>query len=93
MSGNQPCCAAAQLRYLVVGGQRIAIAQLDEILKTAEAASSGGENAVRSELLRLVKIYNYVPAPAEKVYGDALLAEYLARKGGGRVTGSGGMGK
>ena len=88
--GKKPCCAAAavaQLRYLIVGGHRIAIAQLDEILKTAEAASSGGENAVRNELLRLVKIYNYVPAPAENAYEDALFAEYLARNRKGKENG------
>jgi hypothetical protein len=90
MSGNQPCCAAAaaaQLRYLVVGGHRIAIAQLDEILETAAGVASGGENTIRKELLRLVKIYNYVPPPAEKAYEDALVAEYLARKGQGTEPG------
>ena len=83
MSGNQPCCAAAaaaRLLYLVVGGHRIAIAQLDEILENAKAAESAGERALRKELVRLVKIYNYVPPPAEKEYEDALFAKYQARK-------------
>lgn len=96
MSENKPCCAtaaAAQLCYLIVGGHRIAIAQLDEILDIAEGTASREENAVRGELLRLVKIYNYVPAAAEKSYEDALYAEYLARKGTGRRIGGGGNGK
>ena len=83
MSGDKPCCAAAaaaQLRYLVVGGPRIAIAQLDEILNGAEGTAPNGENAIRIELVRLVKIYNYVPTPAENAYEDALFAEYLARE-------------
>ena len=82
--GKKPCCAAAaaaQLRYLTVGGHRIAIAQLDEILEKGKGAESGGESAVRKELVRQVKIYNYVPPPADKDYEDALFAEYLARKG------------
>jgi len=91
MSENKPCCAtaaAAQLRYLIVGGHRIAIARLDEILDKAQGAASKGENAVRNELVRQVKTYNYVPPPAEKDYEDALFAEYLARKG--QSNGSGG---
>ncbi len=90
MSGNKPCCAAAaaaQLRYLVVGGHRIAIAQLDETLEKAAEVASGGDGAVRKELVRLVKIYNYVPPPAEKDYEGALFAEYLARKGQGAERG------
>jgi hypothetical protein len=86
MSENKPCCAAAaaaQLRYLVVGGHRIAVARLDEILGGAGAKVAGGENAIRGELVRLVKIYNYVPPPAEKDYEDALYAEYL-RSGSAR---------
>lgn len=80
MSEDKPCCAAAaaaRLRYLNIGGHRIAIAQLDRILKDAGSMSSGGEGAVRRELLRLVKVYNYVPPSAEKDYEDALFAEYL----------------
>ena len=96
MSGNKPCCAAAaaaQVRYLTVGGHRVAIAQLDEIFGGADEYASGGENALRIELLRLVKIYNYVPPSAEKVYGDALYEEYLVRKGKGRGKEKGAEGK
>jgi hypothetical protein len=84
MSGNKPCCAAsaaARLRYLIVGGHRIAIAQLDEILEIAAGVASGGEGAVRNELVRLVKIYNYVPPTAEKDYENELYLEYKKSKG------------
>jgi len=89
--GKKPCCAAtaaARLRYLIVGGHRIAIAQLDEILEKAKGAAFVGEKAIREELLRLVRIYNYMPPPAEKAYEDALYAEYQARKGQGTEPGS-----
>lgn len=82
MEGNRPCCAAAaaaQVKHLVVGGHRIAIVQLDEILRSAAELSHRGEAAVRKELVRLVKIYNYVPPPAENDYEEALYAEYLRR--------------
>jgi len=83
MGADKPCCAAAaaaSLSYLVVGGHRIAIAQLDEIISKAGGKEPAGEQALRRELLRLVKISNYVPASAEKDYEDALFAEYSARK-------------
>jgi len=84
MSEDKPCCAAAaaaKLCYLNVGGNRIAIAQFNEILEKANTAASGGESAVRRELVRLVKIYNYIPPSAEKDYEDALYLEYKKRKG------------
>jgi hypothetical protein len=94
VSGSKPCCAAAaaaRLRYLVVVGNRIAIAQLDEILEEAKAKEPAGEPALRKELLRLVKTSNFVPAAAEKAYEEALFAEYSARKG--QSTGHAGKGK
>jgi len=91
---DKPCCAAqaaSRLGHLTVGGHRIAIARLDEILEDARGAASGGERAVRDELVRLAKIYNYVPPPAEKAYEDALYSEYLAKDG--KWKGDGGKGK
>ena len=84
MSEDKPCCAAAaaaKLCYLDVGGHRIAIARFNEILEKANAAASGGEGTIRKELVRLVKIYNYVPPSTEKDYEDALYLEYKKRKG------------
>lgn len=86
---TKPCCGAAEAarqRYLEIGGHRIAISHLDEILDDAGAVAQDGESALRRELLRLVKIYNYIPPPAEKAYEDALFAGYsaLAGKGGER---------
>jgi len=83
-NGTRPCCAAAaaaQVQYLMVNGDRIGITNLDEILKKAEVVAADGEGVLRRELIRLVKIYNYVPSPAEKAYEDALYSEYL-KKGG-----------
>jgi hypothetical protein len=80
--GTKPCCAAAaaaQVRFLIVNGDRIGISNLDGILKTAQDVAPEGELALRKELLRLVKIYNYVPSPVEKDYEDALYAEYMKR--------------
>lgn len=94
LSADKPCCAAsaaAQLRYLVVGGHRIAITRLDEALEKARAKEPAGEQALRKELLRLVKISNYVPVSAEKDYEEALFTEYSAHKG--QMTERAGKGK
>ena len=82
--GKKPCCAAAamaQVQYLVVGGHRIAISHLDEILQDAAGAEIKDERACRLELLRLAKIHNYVPVDAEGAYADALFSELRARNG------------
>jgi hypothetical protein len=82
--GKKPCCAAAamaQVQYLVIGGHRIAISNLDEILLEAGTDQLKDEGACRQELLRLVKIHNYVPPDAEKAYGEALFSELRRRRG------------
>ncbi|MEM4729940.1 MAG: hypothetical protein QXH42_09325 [Thermoplasmata archaeon] len=87
------CCAAAaaaQTKQLVVGGHRVGIVNLDGILEGARVRAGEGEAAVRAELLRLVRIYNYVPSSAERDYEEALFAEFLTRFGGG--PGGGGAG-
>jgi len=61
----------------MVNGDRIGITNLDGILVSAEAVTPDGELALRKELLRLVKIYNYVPSQVEKDYEEALYSEYL----------------
>ena len=65
----------------MVNGDRIGITNLDEILNKAKTVASEGEMALRGELLRLAKMYNYIPSQAEMAYTDALYSEYL-KKGG-----------
>lgn len=82
--GKKPCCAAAamaQVQYLVVGGHRIAISGLDEILQETVCGEFEEERACRDELLRLAKIHNYIPPGSEKAYEDALYSELMRRKG------------
>jgi len=82
--GPMSCCAAAaaaKLEYLFVGGHRVAIARLSEILEKARSAEPDGEAAVRRELVCLARAGNYIPPSAEKDYEAALFAEYSARTG------------
>jgi hypothetical protein len=76
---EKPCCAAEALRRIRpvdIGGMTIGIAMLDPILTDVKGLKISGEKEIGDELLKRVKIYNYVPASAEPKYQAALLREY-----------------
>jgi hypothetical protein len=76
---QKPCCpasAARMVKKVIVGGSSVGIAQLDDILNEVYRMRLNDTSRVRKELLRLVKIYNYVPSSAEGEYADALIEEY-----------------
>jgi len=65
-----------RIRRIEVGGVVVGLAMLDDILADVIDRGLSGETAIGDELLRQVKIYNYVPKEAESLYREALLAEY-----------------
>jgi hypothetical protein len=76
---EKPCCAAEALRRvrrIEVGGVVVGLAMLDDILADTVALAPSGETAVGDELIKQVKIYNYIPKEAEPLYRAALLCEY-----------------
>ena len=48
----------------------------EHIFEEIAGADRIPDTKIRSELLRQVKIYNYVPTPAEETYADAIFEEY-----------------
>ena len=48
---------------------------LDDILADVKEMNLTGEKNIGKELLRRVKIYNYIPASVEEKYQTALLQE------------------
>ena len=56
----------------MVGGVAVGIANFDKIMEEVRRRNIDDER-VADELLRLTKIYNYVPQSAEEEYKDALL--------------------
>lgn len=79
MNRGKPCCAAEamrRVRRISVGNIVVGLSMLEQIFEEVEGAGLPSDSAVRSELLRQVKIYNYVPGPAEEAYADALFEEY-----------------
>ena len=79
MTEVKPCCAAAAARMikkLALPGGEVGIVNLDNILKEVADLKLTDDNAIREELLKRVKIYNYVATSADNEYSEALLQEY-----------------
>jgi len=85
---EKPCCAAdalRRIRQVDVGGIVVGISMLDQILPEVREMELPDEKEIGRELLKRVKIYNYIPASAEEKYRMALLEEYLKYKGEGTI--------
>ncbi len=85
---EKPCCEAEALRRIRqvdVGGIVVGISMLDHILSEVREMELPDEREIGRELLKRVKIYNYIPSSAEEKYRIALLEEYLKYKGGGTI--------
>lgn len=86
MEDEKPCCAASAARKIgkvMIGGQEVGIAQLDDILARVAALSLDDDEAIGRALLKEVKIYNYVPAGKEPDYRMAMMEEYARRRSSG----------
>lgn len=79
---EKPCCAAEALRCIRqvdLGGITVGLAMLDEIIDEMRELQPASRDALADELMKRVKIYNYVPASAEDRYREALCREYERR--------------
>ena len=80
MGGKErPCCTAEALRrirQIEIGATVIGLAMLDDIIDEVQDLHLKGKDAIAAELLKRVKIYNYVPRGAESAYRNALILEY-----------------
>lgn len=76
-----PCCPGkTSVKKIPVGGQLIGISFLDQIIDRALASEGLSDHELRSQLLKDLKVYNYVPQPAEGDYLEAVWAEYLMER-------------
>ncbi len=67
-------------RKILVGGQQVGIAFLDQILEKALASESTSEEALKAILLRELKIFNYVPSSAEEEYLHGIWAVFVKER-------------
>jgi hypothetical protein len=91
MKEKIPCCSADALQHIKkidVGGIVVGLSMLDEVIGEVQALNLPDESDVRAELLKRVKLYNYVPKSAEEVYASALLRECRSarKEGSGTVS-------
>jgi len=80
---EKPCCAAdalRRIRQLDVEGIVVGIAMLDPIITEVTAMNLSGEKEIGDELMKRVKIYNYIPARAEEQYRTALVREFTTSR-------------
>lgn len=80
MTGEKPCCPAAAARMIkkltMPNGSQVGIVNLENILTEVAGLKLSDNEAIKKELLKRVKIYNYVAPSAEADYSKALLNEY-----------------
>lgn len=67
-------------KCITIRGKEIGIDRLDQIILEVRALNLSLDDEIVGELLKRVKLFNYVPTARSMDYGDALLNEY--RKGG-----------
>jgi len=76
---EKPCCAAEamrRIRRIEVGGVVVGLAMLDDAFQAVIDHGITDLTAISDELIRQVKIYNYIPKEAEPLYRAALLLAY-----------------
>ncbi len=85
MSEQRPCCAAAAARLAkkltLRSGVQVGIWNLDSILKEVADLKLVDAKTIEGELLKRVKIQNYVASGAETDYSAALFQEYRRQFG------------
>ena len=85
MQEEKPCCAAAAAgmvkKLTLPNGIQVGIVDLESIIKEVADLKLAADDAVKKELLKRVKIYNYVAPAADNDYSEALLKEYKRQYG------------
>jgi hypothetical protein len=78
-----PCCAADAMRRVKmtdIGGVVTGLTMLDEICREVKDMNICGREKTAAELMKKIKIYNYVPESAYGKYQEAVLREYESMK-------------
>ena len=80
MATEKPCCAEAAARMVkkltLPNGFQVGVLNLESILKEVADLGLADNETIKRELLKRVKIYNYVPPAVDDDYSEALLKAY-----------------
>lgn len=72
------CGSGIPVRKVLIDGQPVTLIALPLIFEQFHQAGKQATDGTARELLETVKIYNPIPAEAEKVYSEALLSDFVA---------------
>lgn len=64
-------------KRVLIDGKETGIDHLDFIFSEVKKLNLDNNTALSDEILKRVKVFNYVPTKKTAEYADALLAEYL----------------
>ena len=79
------CASGISITQVEIGGVSVGLVALEPIFEQFYQEGRHDGPGLDEEILKTVKLYNYIPATAEELYKDALLEEYekfCRRKGG-----------
>jgi len=85
-SGNEDNKPKTIKKITLPDGYRVGIINLDNILKEVAELNLSDKRTIQSELLKRVKMSNYVPSGADEDYSKALFTEYQKKYGTGTDT-------
>jgi len=63
-------------KRIVIDGKETGIENLDFILDDVRKLHLSDDTALAGEILKRVKVFNYVPSKKEPLYAEALVREY-----------------
>lgn len=85
MTEEKPCCAAGAARtvkkLILPDGFQVGIVKLDDILTEVADLKLVDAKTIKEELLKRVKIHNYIASGADTDYSTALFQEYRRQFG------------
>lgn len=79
MKDDIPCCAAdalRRIRQVEIHGMMTGITMLDETLADVRSQNLESDREIRTELMKKIRIYNYIPKRVEEEYSSVLMEEY-----------------
>ncbi|MDD1728274.1 MAG: hypothetical protein LUQ50_04280 [Methanospirillum sp.] len=79
MNKDIPCCqadAVRKTRMVSVNGIQTGITMLDEIVTEVKELNLSSDQQIKENLLRRVKVYNYIPKPVEEAYLTSIFTIY-----------------
>lgn len=73
---GEGCCPNPKIYKLRVKGAQVGLVAMEPAFRKVKEMGLRNADEIKGEILREIKIYNYVPESAESEYAEALYREY-----------------